>query len=85
MKRLTVDDRRQIQLPEAKPGQVFEYEPSLDGTIKLVPVLSKAPLRRVIAKLKQEGTTPFFEIPKGYHVPSDAIANAVREERESRS
>jgi len=33
MKTLTVDDRQRVRLPKAKAGQVFAYEPNLDGTI----------------------------------------------------
>ena len=70
MKTLTVDDRQRIRLPKAKAGQVFAYEPDSDGSIKLVPVITKPGPKRVV--------------PKGYKLDPDAIAKAVAEERESR-
>ena len=85
MKTLTVDDRQRVTLPEAKPGQVFAYEPNSDGTIKLVPVVPKAGPRRIVAKLVTRGGALFFEIPKGYKLDPEAIGRAVAEERESRS
>ena len=37
MKTLTVDDQKRIRLPDARPRQVFAYEPEADGTIRLGP------------------------------------------------
>jgi hypothetical protein len=85
MKPLTVDDRQRVRLPTAKTGQVFAYEPSLDGTIKLVPVIPKPGPRRVVAKLVKRGEGLFFRVPKGYTLDPEAIGKAVAEERESRS
>ncbi len=85
MKTLTVDDRQRIRLPQAKAGQVFAYEPNSDGTIRLVPVISKPGPRRVVAKLVKRGETLFFQVPNGYTRDSEAIGKAVAEERESRS
>jgi hypothetical protein len=85
MKTSTVDDRQRIRLPQAKPGQVFAYEPNSDGTIKLVPVVPKNGQRRVFAKLVKRGGAMYFQIPKGYTLDPEAIGRAVAEERESRS
>ncbi|SPE50340.1 hypothetical protein SBV1_1110010 [Verrucomicrobia bacterium] len=85
MKTLTVDERQRIRLPVAKPGQVFAYEQTLDGTIKLVPVAPKPGPRRVVARLVESGKGQFFEVPQGYKLAPEAIAQAVAEERESRS
>jgi hypothetical protein len=85
MKTLTVDDRQRVRLPQAKPGQVFAYEPDSDGSIKLVPVVTKPGPRRVVAKLSKQGGKLFFKIPKGYRLDPDAIAKAVAEERASRA
>lgn len=85
MKTLTVDDRQRVRLPKTKPGQVFAYEPDSDGTIKLVPVITKPGPKRVVAKLSKQGGGLFFQIPKGYRLDSEAIAKAVAEERESRA
>ncbi len=85
MKTLTVDDRQRVRLPEAKPGEVFAYQPNADGTIKLVPMVPKAGPRRVRAKLTKRGNSMFFQVPKGYNLDPEAIAKAVAEERESRA
>jgi hypothetical protein len=85
MKTLTVDDRQRIRLPKAKAGQVFAYEPNSDGTIKLVPVVSKPSPRRIIGKMVKKGGRLFLEIPEGYSLDPEAIGEAVAEERESRS
>lgn len=85
MKTLTVDDRQRVRLPQAKPGQVFAYEPGSDGTIRLVPVLPKPGPRRVVAKLVKKGGVLFFQVPKGYKLQEEAIGKAVAEERASRS
>ena len=42
MKTLTVDDQKRIRIPDAKPRQVFSYEPEADGSIRLVPVKAEA-------------------------------------------
>jgi hypothetical protein len=84
MKTLTVDDRQRVRLPKAKPGQVFAYEPNSDGTIKLVPLVPKPGPRRVVARLVKRGEGMFFQIPSGYTLDPQSIANAVTEERESR-
>ena len=38
MHTVTADKAKRIRIPEAKPGQVFAYEASGDGTITLTPV-----------------------------------------------
>jgi hypothetical protein len=85
MKTLTVDDRQRVRLPKAKAGQVFAYEPNLDGTIRLVPVVPKPGPKRVIAKLVKRGGRLFFQVPTGYKLDAEAIGKAVAEEQESRS
>jgi hypothetical protein len=85
MKTLTVDDRQRIRLPKVKPGQVFAYESNLDGTIKLVPVITKPGPRRVVATMVKRKGRLFFKVPDGYTLDPEAIGKAVTEERESRS
>ena len=85
MKTLTVDDRQRVRLPKAKAGQVFAYEPNLDGTIKLVPVIPKPGPKRVVAKLVKRGGGLFFQVPTGYTLDPEAIGKAVAEEQDSRS
>ena len=38
MKTLTVDDKKRIRLPDAKPGQVFVYGRAENGLIQLLPI-----------------------------------------------
>ncbi len=85
LKTLTVDRCQRIHLPDAKPGQVFAYEPNLDGTIKLVPVVPKPGPKRVVAKLVRRGGGMFFKVPAGYMIGPEAVGKAVAEERENRS
>jgi hypothetical protein len=85
MKTLPVDDRHRVTIPEAEPGQVFEYEPAADGTIKLVPVPTEPEPKRVYAKLTNIGGKLIFKLPEGYRLDPEAIAQAVAEERESRA
>lgn len=42
MKTLTVDNQKRVRIPDARPRQVFSYEPESDGTIRLVPVKAVA-------------------------------------------
>ena len=42
MKTLTVDDQKRIQIPDAKPRQVFSYVNNGDGTLTLALVKAKA-------------------------------------------
>ncbi len=85
MKTLMADERQRLRIPEAKPGQLFSYEPSPDGSIKLVPVISKPEPRRIVARLVRKGDALVAEIPKGYKLAPTAIEDAITEERESRS
>lgn len=82
---LKVDERHRITLPAAEPGQVFAYEPGTDGSIKLVPVVTEPVPKRVLAKLVRRGGKLLFELPEGYKLDPEAIAQAVAEERESRA
>ena len=85
MKTLTVDDRQRVRLPKVKPGQVFAYEPNSDGTIRLVPVITKPGQKRIVAKLVKRGDEMYFEVPGGYTLDPDAISKALAEEHECRS
>ena len=85
MKTLTVDDRHRVTIPEAEPGQMFEYEPAADGTIKLVPVLTQPEPKRVFAKLVERDGVMIFELPEGYKLDPEDIGRAVAEDRKSRA
>jgi hypothetical protein len=77
------DDRRRVQIPGIKGGQVFALE-AHDGTVTLTPV-KKAEPRTVYAKLVKKDGRLVFELPKGYTLPDDAIGKAVSEEREAQA
>jgi len=34
----TVDDKKRVRIPSAKPGQAFSIEPKPDGSVLLLPV-----------------------------------------------
>ena len=38
MTTVTVDDRKRVRIPDAKPKQVFSYKANPDGSVLLVPV-----------------------------------------------
>jgi len=38
MTTVTVDDRKRVRIPSAKPGQVFAIENASDGAVTLTPV-----------------------------------------------
>ena len=38
MTTITVDERKRVRLPDAKPGQVFAYANNGDGSLTLTPV-----------------------------------------------
>lgn len=42
MKTLTVDANKRVRIPDAKPSQVYSYEPDSNGTIHLIPVKAHA-------------------------------------------
>lgn len=41
MTTVTVDDRKRVRIPGAKPKQVFSFQPNADGSILLIPVQEK--------------------------------------------
>ena len=38
MTTLTADERKRVRIPDAKPGQVFEYHHNGDGSVTLTPL-----------------------------------------------
>lgn len=61
------DNRRRVQLPDAKPGQVFAYSSDGDGRISLVEVQPKAesPVKRAKVRFEKRGrfTAAFTDRP----------------------
>ena len=83
MQTVTADDQKRVQIPDAKPGQLFAYETSA-GVITLTPV-KKAESGVVYAKLARKDGNLSFELPEGYAMPEDAIGSALREERDAQA
>jgi bifunctional DNA-binding transcriptional regulator/antitoxin component of YhaV-PrlF toxin-antitoxin module len=85
-----VREKRQTTLPQdvceaagLKPNDQVDWRFE-DGEIrgrKLVPHPGR---KRMCGKLVKRGDALFLEIPEGFKLAPDAIARAVREERDSR-
>jgi hypothetical protein len=76
------DDRRRVQLPDAKPGQVFAYELTPSGTITLSRVVVAEP-RTIMFKMVRKGGRLVADT-KGLKIDPADIARTVREERDGR-
>jgi hypothetical protein len=81
VKTVTADGYKRVRLPRAKPGQVFALVDE-GGKFILTP-LQKAEPKVVYGKLSKDGLT--FELPKGYALSEEEIADAIREERQGQS
>jgi hypothetical protein len=80
MKTVKADNRRRVQLPHAKPGQVFVLEQQGNCvTLTLVEEPAKVEPPTIRGKLVTKGGLTYFELPKGYTVPEDAISQAIKE------
>jgi len=82
METLKADDRRRVQLPDAKPGQVFEYRVSGNGAVKLTPVKpvdDDVPLVKLVRG--QDGELCF---PPGKGPTREQIRAAIRADRDAR-
>ena len=69
MTTVTVDDRKRVRIPDAKPKQVFAYENHGDGTITLTEVKAQAKERFPRGSLKKyitpESNREMLELLKG--------------------
>jgi hypothetical protein len=83
MTTVKADDRRRVQIPGIKAGQVFALEDH-GGTVTLTP-LKKAEPRTITGRLVKRGGVLVFVLPDGGKVDPEGIAQAVREEREAQS
>ena len=91
MSATAVREKRQVTLPQ----DVFEsaglkINDQVDwrfenGEIRGRKLVPQAEPKRVCGKLVRKGDAWVFELPKGYTLAPDAIEQAVREERNSRS
>ena len=69
MTTVTVDDRKRVRIPDAKPKQVFAYESNPDGTIVLIPVKAERKERFPRGSLKKyitvESNREMLQLLKG--------------------
>ena len=79
---VTADERKRVTLPDAKPGESFDYTRDEQGRILLrpAPVAIENAARIVKTEIGKNGL-PY--IP-GVKVTREEIARAIREERDSR-
>jgi len=68
----TVDDRKRVRLPDAKPGQVLAIRDNGDGSITLIPVkpdtkepFPRGSLRKLVDEMNREwhGVKPVVPEP----------------------
>ena len=78
---VTADDYKRILIPDAKPGQSFEYQLS-GNVVKLTPV---EPVEEDVPVVKMirhpDGTCSF---PEHVKISRDEIRAAIRKDRDSR-
>ena len=79
---VTADERKRVTLPDAKPGERFDYIRDNEGRIVLSPEPGRTPVQPRIVKTKT-GKNGLPYIP-GVKVTREEIACAIREERDSR-
>ena len=79
---VTADERKRVVLPDAKPGERFEYTRDEQGRIVLRP--EPTAVENAVRIVKTEiGKNGLSYIP-GVKVTREEIAGAIREERDSR-
>ncbi len=78
---LKADDRRRVQIPDAKPGDVFAYE--LSGkVVKLTPLVpdhADAPMVKLI-----KGADGLYRLPEDVKISREDIRAAIRADRDAR-
>ncbi len=57
MHTITADKARRVLIPDAQPGQVFDYCMNLDGSVLLTPVKKTEPEPGKVEFIKQNGYT----------------------------
>jgi len=79
---VTADERKRVILPDAKPGERFDYTRDSEGRIVLRPEPAATPIEARIVKTKiGKNGLPYVPDVK---VTREEIARAIREERDSR-
>ncbi len=82
MQTATFDHKKRLLIPQGTPGAIVSIEQAANGIVTLTPMNGAVPTRISAKMVRKEGRL-IFEIPDGYTLPDDAIAESVREERES--
>jgi hypothetical protein len=78
---VTADERKRVTLPDAKPGERFDYTRDEQGQIVLRPEPATASDARIVKTEIGKNGLPY--IP-GVKITREEIARAIREERDSR-
>ena len=79
MTTVKADDRRRVQIPDAKPGQVFAYEMS-GNVVKLTPVQPVEKDVPVVRPIK--GPNGLYRLPVGVKLSRENIRAAIRADRD---
>jgi len=77
---LKADDRGRVQIPDAKPGQVFAYELS-GNVITLTPVKPVEEDVPVVVPVK--GRDGLYRLPEGVKLSREEIIAAIRADRDA--
>jgi hypothetical protein len=79
---VTADERKRVTLPDAKPGERFDYRRDSEGRIVLRPEPATVPIQARIVKTEM-GQNGLPYVP-GVKITREEIAGAIREERDNR-
>lgn len=77
---LKADDRRRVQIPDAKPGQIFAYELS-GNVVKLTPVKPVEEDVPVVKMVRRPDGS--YRFPDGVKISREEIRAAIRADRDS--
>ncbi len=78
---VTADDYKRVRIPDAKPGQSFEYQLS-GNVVKLTPVKAVEEDVPVVKMIRHPDCTCSF--PDGVKISREEIRAAIRADRDSR-
>ncbi len=74
----TVDDRKRVRLPGAKPGQVLAVEQNADGVITLTP-MKKAETGPPKARLVKRGGRTYLSTGSGQKMNEQVLKELLAE------
>lgn len=77
----TVDDRKRVRIPDAKPGQVFSIEAGPDGSIVLRVVEPRRSKVRLVKPVLRDGLL-VLPVSAG-ELDAEALDREIREERDA--